>query len=124
MNRSVALLLFVIAFIPARLSLGTAAFAAPLVPAPPKDERAAAEKLVRDIVKDDYQAVQAGADSVDIGFKGRDLIVSYNVGNTGLGAARIPKELEHVGLRSPRQRAVVRGLPEPVTHLDFQEAEQ
>jgi hypothetical protein len=40
------------------------------------------------------EAVQAGADSVGLEYEDRELIVYYQIGNTGLGAARIPKELQ------------------------------
>lgn len=38
--------------------------------------------------------MQAGANSVGLEYEGRDLIVYHQFGNTGLGAVRIPKELQ------------------------------
>jgi len=39
-------------------------------------------------------AVLAGVSSIGMEFEDRNLIVYYHTGNMGLGAARIPKELE------------------------------
>jgi hypothetical protein len=51
-------------------------------------------KAFLELVRVLEEAVRAGADSLGMEYEGRDLIVYYNFGNTGLGAARIPKELQ------------------------------
>jgi hypothetical protein len=53
-----------------------------------------AGKAFRELVHLLEEAVQAGADSVGLEYEGRDLIVYHQFGNTSLGAARIPKELQ------------------------------
>jgi hypothetical protein len=53
-------------------------------------------------------AVRAGADSIALEYKGRDLMVFFNFGNTGLtgiGAARIPQELQEDVIREIVERA-------------------
>jgi len=50
-------------------------------------------------------AVQAGADSLGLEYQDRDLIVYYNFGNTGLGAARITKGLQQPVIRELIQQA-------------------
>jgi hypothetical protein len=40
------------------------------------------------------EALRAGALSVGLEYKGRDLMVFHNVGGVGLGASRIPQELQ------------------------------
>lgn len=52
------------------------------------------DKAFLELVRVLEEAVQAGADSVGLEYEGRDLIVYYQFGNTGLGAARIPEELQ------------------------------
>ena len=53
-------------------------------------------------------AVRAGADSIGLEYKGRDLVVFFNFGNTGLvgvGAARIPQALQEDVIREIVERA-------------------
>ena len=52
------------------------------------------DKAFQELVRVLEEAVQAGANSVGLEYKGRDLIVFHNFGNTGLGASRIPQELQ------------------------------
>jgi hypothetical protein len=52
------------------------------------------DKAFRELVRVLEEAVQAGANSVGLEYEGRDLIVYHNYGNTGLGNARIPQELQ------------------------------
>ena len=40
------------------------------------------------------EAVWAGVNSVGLEYKGRDLMVFHHFGRTGLGASRIPQELQ------------------------------
>src|SRR5208282_5494172 len=40
------------------------------------------------------EAVRAGAHSVGLEYESRDLMVYHNFGNTGLGAPRIPQDLQ------------------------------
>jgi hypothetical protein len=51
-------------------------------------------RAFREIVHVLEEALQAGAQSVGLEYEGRDLVVFYNFGNTGLGASRIPRELQ------------------------------
>src|ERR1043165_367 len=58
------------------------------------------------------EAVKAGADSLELEYEGRDLIVYHRFGNTGLGAARIPRELQQPVIVEIVKRA---GLARKVT---------
>jgi len=51
------------------------------------------DRAFRELVRVLEEAVRAGASSVGLEYKGQDLIVFYNFGNTGLGASHIPEEL-------------------------------
>jgi hypothetical protein len=51
-------------------------------------------KAFQELVRMLEEAVRAGAHSVGLEYKGRDLMVFHNFGNTGLGASRIPQELQ------------------------------
>ena len=51
-------------------------------------------KAFREPVRILEEAVQAGANSIGLEYEGRDLIVYHQFGSTGLGAARIPQELQ------------------------------
>jgi hypothetical protein len=51
-------------------------------------------RAFQELVRVLEEAVRAGANSVGLEYEGRDLIVYHNFGNTGLGAARIPRELQ------------------------------
>ena len=51
------------------------------------------------------EAVRAGADAVGLEYKGRDLMVFHNFGNAGLGASRIPHELQQEVLEELVKRA-------------------
>lgn len=63
------------------------------------------EAAFRELVRVLEGAVQAGADSVGMEYEDRDLIVFYNFGNTGLGAARIPRELQQAVIQELVERA-------------------
>jgi Plasmid pRiA4b ORF-3-like protein len=63
------------------------------------------EAAFRELVRVLEEAVQAGANSLGMEYEDRDLIVYYNFGNTGLGAARIPKELQQLVIRELVKRA-------------------
>lgn len=51
-------------------------------------------KVFQELVRVLEEAVRAGAHSVGLEYKGRDLMVFHNFGNAGLGASRIPQELQ------------------------------
>jgi hypothetical protein len=52
------------------------------------------DKAFLELVRILEEAVQTGADSVGLEYEDRNWIVYHNFGNTGLGAARIAKELQ------------------------------
>jgi hypothetical protein len=52
------------------------------------------DKAFHELVRVLEKAVEAGANSVGLDYKGRDLMVFHNFGNTGLGASCIPQELQ------------------------------
>jgi hypothetical protein len=51
-------------------------------------------RAFQELVRVLAEAVRAGVDSVGLEYKGRDLMVFHNFGNTSLGASRIPQELQ------------------------------
>jgi hypothetical protein len=51
-------------------------------------------RAFQELVRVLEEAVRAAAHSVGLEYKGRDLMVFHNFGNTALGASRIPQELE------------------------------
>ena len=51
-------------------------------------------RAFRELVRVLEEAVQAGADSVELEFEDRELIVYFNFGNAGIGGVHIPKELQ------------------------------
>jgi hypothetical protein len=51
------------------------------------------------------EALRAGVDSVGLEYKDRDLMVFHNFGNTGLGASRIPQELQQDVIKELVKRA-------------------
>jgi hypothetical protein len=51
------------------------------------------------------EAVRAGVNSVGLEYKSRDLMVFHNVGSVGLGAARIPQELQQAVIEELVKRA-------------------
>ncbi len=63
------------------------------------------ERAFRELVRVLEEAVRAGANSVGLEYEERDLIVYYNFGNTGLGAARIPQGLQRDVIRELVKRA-------------------
>ena len=58
------------------------------------DNTDSSDKAFRELVRVLEEAVRAGAHSVGLEYKGRDLMVFHNFGNIGLGASRIPQELQ------------------------------
>jgi hypothetical protein len=61
----------------------------------PRQEPAGNSELAfQELVRVLEEAVQLGADSLELEYEGRDLIVYHRFGNTGLGAARIPTKLQ------------------------------
>ena len=52
------------------------------------------ERAFQELVRVLEEAARAGAHSVGLEYKGRDLMVFHNFGNAALGAARIPQELQ------------------------------
>ena len=60
---------------------------------PDKTDKSA--RAFQELVRVLEEAVQAGVNSVGLEYEDRDLMVYYNFGNTGLGASRIPHELQH-----------------------------
>jgi hypothetical protein len=79
-------------------------------------------RAFQELVRVLEEAVRAGVDCVGLEYKGRDLMVFHILGNTGLGASRIPQELQQdvireivnrAGLsRKPRRKMQVRPLGE------------
>src|SRR5215831_8846705 len=51
-------------------------------------------RAFQELVRVLEEAIRAGVDSVGLEYKGRDLMVFHNFGSTGLGASRIPQELQ------------------------------
>src|SRR5258708_5401641 len=70
-----------------------------------KERADKSEEAFRELVRVLEEAVRAGADSVGLEYEGRDLIVYQQFGNTGLGAARIPKELQQEVIEELVKRA-------------------
>jgi hypothetical protein len=64
-----------------------------------------AARAFQELVRVLEEAVRAGVDSVGLEYKGRDLMVFHNFGSTGLGAARIPQELQQGVIAELVQRA-------------------
>ena len=62
-------------------------------------------KAFQELVRVLEEAVQAGVDSLDLEYKGQDWMVFHNVGNVGLGASRIPQELQRDVIAELVQRA-------------------
>lgn len=58
------------------------------------------------------EAIKTGADSLELEFEGRELIVYHRFGNTSLGDARIPTELQRPVISEIVKRA---GLARKVT---------
>jgi hypothetical protein len=58
------------------------------------DDTVSSDKAFQELVRLLEEAVRAGAHSVGLEYKGRDLLVFHNVGNTGFGASRISQELQ------------------------------
>src|SRR5271168_1171387 len=52
------------------------------------------DQAFRELIRVLEDAIRAGADSVGMEYEDRNWIVYHNFGNTGLGAARIAKELQ------------------------------
>jgi hypothetical protein len=65
------------------------------------------DKAFQELVRVLEGAVRSGADSVELEYEGRDLIVYHNYGNTGLGAARIPQELQQQVIKELVKRAAL-----------------
>jgi hypothetical protein len=63
------------------------------------------DKAFLELVRVLEEAVRAGANSIGLEYEGRELIVFHNFGNTGLGAARIPQELQQDMLAEMGKRA-------------------
>jgi len=59
-----------------------------------QDDNDKPDQAFQELIRVLEDAIRAGADSVGLEYEGRDLIVYHQFGNTGLGAARIPKELQ------------------------------
>ena len=51
-------------------------------------------RAFRELVRVLEEAVRAGVKSIGLEYKGRDLMVFYQAGPLGLGAGRIPQELQ------------------------------
>jgi hypothetical protein len=64
-----------------------------------------ADKAFRELVRVLEEAVGTGATSVGLEYKGRELMVFHNFGNTGLGVARIPPELQQAVIEEMVNRA-------------------
>lgn len=63
------------------------------------------DQAYREVARVLEEAVRVGANSLGMEYEGRDLIVYYNFGNSGRGAARIPKELQQNVIEEIVQRA-------------------
>jgi len=66
------------------------------------------ERAFHELVRVLEVAAQAGADSVELEWEGRDLAVYQFFGNTGLGSVPIPEELQSAVLEEVVQRAGLR----------------
>jgi len=63
------------------------------------------DQAFRELVRVLEDAIRAGADSVGLEYEDRNWIVYHNFGNTGLGAARIAKELQWDVINQIHKRA-------------------
>jgi hypothetical protein len=63
------------------------------------------DQAFQELVRVLEEAVQVGANSLELEYEGRDLIVYHRFGNTGLGAARIPKELQRAVIQEIVKKA-------------------
>ena len=64
-----------------------------MIVARPKDTEKS-DQAFRELIRVLEDAIRAGADSVGLEYEDRNWIVYHNYGNTGLGAARIPDDLQ------------------------------
>jgi len=62
-------------------------------------------KAFQELVQILEEAIRAGTTSGGLEYEGRDLIVYHQFGNTGLGAARIPQELQQEVIEEIVKRA-------------------
>lgn len=58
------------------------------------DNTEKSDQAFRELVRVLEEAVRAGVASIGFEYEGRELIVFYQAGNVGVGAARIPKDLQ------------------------------
>jgi hypothetical protein len=63
------------------------------------------KRAFQELVRILEEAVEFGADSIELEWDGQDLMVFHNFANTGLGAARIPHELQQPFLEEIDKRA-------------------
>ncbi len=63
------------------------------------------DQAYRELIRVLEDALRAGADSVEMEYEDHNWIVYHNYGNTGLGGARIAKELEWDVINQIRERA-------------------
>src|SRR6516164_10390574 len=59
----------------------------------------------RELVRVLEEAVRAGVNSIGLEYKGRELMVFHQAGPLGLGASRIPQELQQVVIAELVKRA-------------------
>jgi len=76
----------------------------------PKDADKSA-KAFRELVRILEEAVQVGADSLELEWEDRDLVVYQYFGHTGIGAVAIPEELREAVLREIVKRAKLTRQP-------------
>jgi len=63
------------------------------------------DQAFRELVRVLEGAVQAGVTSIGLEYKGRELMVFHQAGMVGLGAARIPQELQEAVIEEIVNRA-------------------
>ena len=69
------------------------------------DETDNSARAFQELIRMLEEAVRAGVASVGLEYKGRDLMVFHNVGSVGLGASRIPQELQQAVIEELVKRA-------------------
>jgi hypothetical protein len=81
------------------------------------------DKAFRELVRVLEEAVEAGADSVELEWEDRDLVVYRFFGNTGLGTVPIPKGLQGAVIRELVKKAGLARKPKGKMRLILLEQE-
>jgi hypothetical protein len=77
-------------------------------------------RAYQELVRILEEALRAGAHSVGLEYKGRDLMVFHNFGNSGLGASRIPSELQQEVIEELVKRAGLSRNSKGKMHVSLQ----